>query len=255
MDYFHCDNLKPSIMETGTYYMYDGSFQGFLTAVGQALEGETPIAGISRAGADQPPLFANVRRVLTHRPRAERLWQKLEKRSPSLARVVYFSYLSEATGMELLIYNYLHVLFTINESEESHLTEWRQRLESAARRVETEKRELERNLSFTPSADGIPCACASPATNVLPLLTRYYKSHFAGQAWMLYDTRRKYGVLWNGGQLELIGLRPQATATLSTQEHPGLFRSQRLQSLLLPKVFENSLPGNSGTSQPIRNAV
>lgn len=242
-------------METGTFYIHDGSFQGFLTAVGQALEAETRIAGMSRAGADQPPLFASVKRVLTHRPRAERLWQKMEKRNPSLARVVYFSFLSEVTDIELLIYNYLHALFNTDSSEESRLSEWRQRLESAARRVETEKRELERNLTFTPSADGIPCACASPATNVLPLLTRYYKSHFAGQAWMLYDTRRKYGVFWHGGQLELIGLRPQATAPMSTQGHPGLFKSERLQSLLLPKVFENSLSGNSGAPQQIRNAV
>ncbi len=233
--------------------MYDGSFQGFLTAVAEAFETGARVEGLSRARADQPPLFANLRRVLTNRHRAERLWQKLEKRSPSLSRLVYFSYLSEMPDVELLIYKYLYALFNINSPEESSLAEWRQRLENIARRVESEKRELERNLSFVASAEGIPCACASPTTNVLPLLSRHLKSRFAGQAWMIYDSKRNYGVYWHGGQLELTAIRPQAAK--GNTGDPAFFKSSTLQSLLLPKVLESTLSGGSGVGYPIGNAV
>lgn len=242
-------------METGTFYKYDGSFQGFLTTVAEALGNDAPVAGISRDRADQPPLFAVVKGVLTNRPRAEQLWKKLERRSPALSRLVYFSYLSETTDIELIIYNYLNALFNSTSADGSRIADWRQRLESIARRVDSEKRELERELPFASSADGIPCACASPAANVLPLLTRYYKSRFAGQAWMIYDTRRNYGVFWHGGELELIGIRPQASTSRAMMGDQAFFETNSLRSLLLPKVLENSLSAPSGTGHRIRSAV
>ncbi len=248
-------------METTNFYMYDGSFQGFLTAAGEALEMATPVEGIGKASTEQPPLFVKTRRVLTHRHRAERLWQKLERRSPALSRLIYFSFMSEVSGVELLLYNYINALFNINNVEEDVLSEWRQRLEGLARKVESEKRELERSLLFTPSAEGIPCAFASPSANVLPLLTRYFKSRFAGQAWMIYDSKRNYGIYWRCGQLELIGLRPQALPAQSAQAtrvrsgHEPNFKMGSLRSLLLPKVLEGSLSGASNTTLPVRSAV
>ena len=248
-------------METNNFFVYDGSFQGFLTAAGEALEKASPVAGISKSRTEQLPLFVKTWRVLTHRYRAERLWHKLEKRSPALSRLIYFAFMSEVPGIELLLYNYINALFNIDHVEESVLSEWRQRLEGLARKVESEKSELERNLLFTSSADGIPCAFASPSANVLPLLTRHFKSRFAGQAWMIYDSKRHYGVYWRRGQLELIGLRPQASPALSahgaqvrTGNTPN-FKMGSLHSLLLPKVLEGSLSGASNTNHPVRSAV
>ena len=246
-------------METGTVYIYDGNIQGFLTALGEALDAGAPVAGICRAGEGQPALFAQTRRVFTHRPRAEQLWRKLEKKSASLTRIIYFSYLSENPDIEIYIYRYLHLLFNINESLAPQLTQMRQRLESVARRVEGEKRELERTLSFTDSLDGISCALACPAYNILPLLTRHFKSRFGGQAWLVYDLRRNFGIFWHGGQMELVGLRKEALGSFATPATwdkagiPDVFQNCRLQALLLPKVLHK--PRGAREPEPIRSAV
>lgn len=246
-------------METGTVYIYDGNIQGFLTVLGEALATGGPVAGICRAAEGQPALFAQTRRVFTHRPRAEQLWRKLEKKSASLQRIIYFSFLSEKTDIEIYIYNYLNILFNFDESLAPQLAQMRQRLESLARRVEGEKRELERTLSFTDSLDGISCALACPAHNILPLLTRHFKSRFGGQAWLVYDLRRNYGIFWHGGQMELVGLQQETLRSFATPAAwdkagiPDVFRNCRLQALLLPKVLHK--PRTAKEPEPIRSAV
>ena len=91
-------------METGTVYLYDGNFQGFLTAVSEALASGQAVQDICRAAERQPALFAQTRHILTRRRKAELLWRKLEKKSPSKPRLVYFSFLSEKSGIEVLIF-------------------------------------------------------------------------------------------------------------------------------------------------------
>jgi len=248
-------------METGTIYLYDGNFQGFLTAVAEALESELPVKDICRAAEGQPALFAQLRHVLTHRKKAELLWRRLEKKSPSLPRVVYFSFLSEKSGVELFIFQYLRSLFASGYAGDSQLPEWRQRLEGVARRVELEKRELERDIPFRASRDGILCAWVSPVYNSLPLLTRHFKTRYAGQSWMIYDARRNYGIHCHEGQLELVGCRPEslgAYAAMPGRERvgdPEVFAEHPLQSLLLPKVVYQPQAVVNREPHPMRSAV
>lgn len=248
-------------METGTVYLYDGNFQGFLTAVSEAMASDRPVQDICRATEGQPALFAQIRHVLTHRRKAELLWRKLEKKSPSLPRLVYFSFLSEKTGTEVLIFEYLYLLFKSGSEASSQLPEWRKRLEGLARRVELEKRELERDIPFSTSQDGVLCAWVSPVHNSLPLLTRYFKNRHTGQAWMIYDARRNYGVHYHGGHLELVGCHSEILGNFEAIPgrerfgNPDIFGSLPLQSLLLPKVVQQPREAECLDRQPLRSAV
>ena len=248
-------------MEIGTVYLYDGNFQGFLTALSEALESGQQVQDICRAAEGQPALFAQIRHVLTHRRKAELLWRKLEKKSPSLPRLVYFSFLSEKTGIEVLICEYLYLLFKSGSATSSQLPELRKRLEGLARRVEIEKRELERDIPFSTSQDGVLCAWVSPVHNSLPLLTRYFKNRHAGQAWMIYDARRNYGIHCHGGHLELVGCRSEALGSFEVIPgrerfgNPDIFGNHTLQSLLLSKVVQQPREAACLDRQPLRSAV
>ncbi len=248
-------------METGTVYLYDGNFQGFLTAVAEALESELPVKDICRAAEGQPALFAQLRHVLTHRKKAELLWRRLEKKSPSLPRVVYFSFLSEKSGVELFIFQYLRSLFASGYAGDSQLPEWRQRLEGVARRVELEKRELERDIPFRASRDGTLCAWVSPVYNSLPLLTRHFKTRYAGQSWMIYDARRNYGIHCHEGQMELVGCRSESLGAYAAMPgrdrvgNPEVFADHPLRSLLLPKVVQQPQAVVNREPHPMRSAV
>jgi probable DNA metabolism protein len=248
-------------METGTVYIYDGNFQGFLTAAGEALDTGLPVQDICRATQGQSALFAQMRHVLSHRQKAELLWRKLERKSPSLPRLIYFSFLSEKSGIELFIFKYLHLLFNIGDTEATELPEWRQRLESVARRVELEKRELESTVPFRTTRDGILCAWVNPLHNTLPLLTRHFKNRYAGQSWMIYDVRRNYGIYCHGGMLELVGCRAEALGSFAASPdrervgNPEIFGIHTLQSLLLPKVVQQPQAAIRREPQRMRSAV
>ena len=248
-------------METGTVYIYDGNFQGFLTAVAEALEAGLPVQDICRATQGQAALFAQIHHVLSHRPKAELLWRNLERKSPSLPRLIYFAFLSEKPGIEHFIFQYLHLLFNPEDAAETQLPDWRQRLESASRRVELEKRELERDVPFRTSRDGILCAWVSPAHNTLPLLTRHFKNRYVGQSWMIYDIRRSYGIHCHGDQLELVSCRADALgpfAAAPDQErvgNPEIFEIHTMQSLLLPKVVQQPYAPVEREPQRMRSAV
>jgi len=248
-------------METGTVYMYDGHFQGFLTALAEALESGLPVEDICRPAQGQPALFAQHRYILAHRQKAERLWGKLEKKSPSLPRLIYFSFLSEKTGVECWIFHYLYSVFHSGAAEPAHLPELRQRLESLARRVELEKKELEHEVPFRASPDGVFCAWVSPSHNTLPLLTRHFKNRYAGQSWMIYDARRNYGIQCQGGQLELIACRTDALGPFSAMPqrerigNPEIFGSLPLRWLKLPKVVQQPQTSINREPQPMRSAV
>ena len=248
-------------MENGTVYIYDGNFQGFLTAAGEALDSGLPVQDICRATQGQSALFAQMRHVLSHRQKAELLWRKLEKKSPSLPRLVYFSFLSERSGIELFIYKYLSLLFNAIEADAPELSVWRQRLESVARRVELEKRELECDLPFRATRDGILCAWVNPLHNTLPLLTRHCKNRFAGQSWMIYDARRSYGIYCHGGTLELVGCRADALGPFTAAPdrervgNPEIFEIHTLRSLLLPKVVQQPQAAVHREPQRMRSAV
>ena len=248
-------------MDTGIVYLYDGNFQGFLTAVAEALESGLPVQDLCRSAQGQPALFAQVRHVLSNRKKAELLWRRLEKKSPSLPRLVYFSFLSEKSGIELFLFKYLSFLFTPGDADTSHLPEWRQRLEGIARRVELEKRELERDIPFRACREGVLCAWVSPAHNTLPLLTRHFKNRYAGQAWMIFDAHRNYGIHCHEGHLELVGCRSEILGSFAGVPgrerlgNPDIFGDHSLRSLLLPKVVQQPQAAAHREPQPMRSAV
>lgn len=230
--------------------------------MGDALVSGMPVQDIRQANNQgQPALFSQVRHVLTRQQTAEQLWRKLEKKNPSLPRLIYFTFLSEVHGIEIFIYQYLHSLFNIGRGEASRLPEWRQRLEGVARRVELEKRELERDMPFRASQDGVLCAWASPSHNSLPLLTRHFRNRYSGQSWMVYDARRNYGIHCRGGQLELIGCRTGALGPFMAMPgrervgNPEIFGAHPLHSLLLPKVVQQARAATNDEAPPIRSAV
>ena len=91
-------------MNEAKILVYDGSFNGYLTAIFTAFEQKLVIADIQKDSQSQSGLFSDVETVYTDVDKAKRVWNGIEKKSNTTIKNIYFAFLSENPGIELLLY-------------------------------------------------------------------------------------------------------------------------------------------------------
>ncbi len=66
-----------------------------------------------------------------------------------------------------------------------------------AKNVYREKHRMEAFVRFQLTEDNLYYAIIEPDFNVLPLIKKHFYDRYADQCWMIYDTRRKYGLYYD----------------------------------------------------------
>jgi probable DNA metabolism protein len=187
--------------------IYDGSFNGFLTAVFTAFDEHILVSDIQSNTIKQNGLFSETRTVFTEMEKAKRVWNAIQNKNNQVIRTVYFAYLSGYEGIEELLYRYIKKLFRPNAEESTaNMEAMLQKINQLASSVAREKERLERSLGFYFTNDGISFATTHPDFDVLPLITKYFRTRFKDQAWVIYDQKRKYGLFYNLEGVEIISL-------------------------------------------------
>jgi probable DNA metabolism protein len=181
-------------------YLYDGSFEGFLTVVFEAFNTKgDPVAIISVRRNVQLPLGDSFP-IRSDKKKAQRVWAGLEKRtSPKNARLVQVAFLAQEPQTEMLLWRYLKKIFTIEVSGffQNMLDEDVFGLVQMARRVKHEVHRFHGFVRFQETADGLYFAAIDPDHDIVRLLTSHFRARFAGQVWVIYDTKRNHGVYYD----------------------------------------------------------
>lgn len=177
-------------------YLYDSSFEGFLTAVFESYKTK---GGIRKENAFVPDMFASTIRVETDPEKADRVWAGLSKKLSADALHQYFSvFLSELENVEDQLLNYTRYVFENQVSVErdfgNHFVLF---VAQTARKVHREKHRMEAFVRFQLTKDGIYFSLVSPDYNVLPLIIKHFKDRYADQRWMIYDKVRNYGIYYD----------------------------------------------------------
>jgi probable DNA metabolism protein len=175
--------------------MYDGSFEGFLTAIFSVYEERFEVVSITPEAYFQAGLFAEGIQIITDIKKAERVWKGLEK-FKHFRYDVYWSFLSEIEGNELVLLKTIqYVLATSRITDYGHP----QLLRTAQVRkmVGREKHRMEAFIRFQLTKDSIYFAQVEPDFNVLPLIATHFKNRYADQQWIIYDIKRSYGLYYN----------------------------------------------------------
>lgn len=175
--------------------IYDGSFDGFLTAVFAVYEERLEVVSITPEAYFQVGLFAEGIEVITDVKKAERVWKGLEK-FKKFRHDVYWSFLSEIEGNELVLLKTIqYVLATSRVADYGHP----QLLRTAQVRkmVGREKHRMEAFIRFQLTKDSIYFAHVAPDFNVLPLIATHFKNRYADQHWVIYDIKRSYGLYYD----------------------------------------------------------
>jgi probable DNA metabolism protein len=179
--------------------VYDGSFNGFLTAVFEVYEYKMTEAVIQNADKQQPFVFAAPHIVETNTDKADRIIKGLQLRlTPHGVADVYRAFLSEIKGVEQQLFHYLQKVFASKKIFECSLADQNiLAVTNAARKVRKEKHRMEAFVRFELTKDQLYYAIIQPDHNVLPLISKHFKERYADQRWLIYDTTRKYGMYYN----------------------------------------------------------
>lgn len=186
-------------MEKGNVLIYDGTLDGFFTLAFTAFEQKMQVTAIYTEAGIQQDFFSQPEVVITDFEKAQRVKAGMAKNiSAKGRRALYFSFLSEQTGIELLMLHYIQQAFKKeNFSETDYGDPVVLKVSQVAKMVSREKHRMEAFVRFMLTKDNIYFAHIEPDFNVLPLILPHFESRYADQKWIIYDLNRKYGLYYN----------------------------------------------------------
>ncbi len=186
-------------------YSYNGTFEGLLCVVFDAFAHKREPVSIATSVTSMPDLFVENLQIKTDDARAERVWQGLIKHSSARnARLVYMAYLSELPGIEMLLWRYLKKIFTSSHNffYQNMLDDDVMQMAQTVRKVQREMHRFLGLVRFQKTADGMFFAIIDPDHNILQLLGNHFRSRYASQPWIIYDTKRSYGIYYDLKQVQ-----------------------------------------------------
>ncbi|MEA1785279.1 TIGR03915 family putative DNA repair protein [Arenibacter sp. GZD96] len=190
-------------MDTSTTLVYDGSFNGFLSCIYTAFERKNKLTSITKSDRGTQDLFGKEHYVATDIVLAKLVWNGISQKKPAAIKTIYFAFLSESEGVEMLIYAYIrHIMNVARPDEFVVLHQIELTLSQLEEKVAKEKRRMEAFVSFQLREDQVYVAEVKPKYNVVPLLSKHIKTLFKAKDWRIYDAKRNIGIACTQGQLE-----------------------------------------------------
>lgn len=177
-------------------YSYDGSFAGMLTTIFEIYERKSKELSIVKTGMMEALVFSENIEIVSDEAKAERVWKGLKDRvSEKMLTAIYWSFLSELKGIENIIYNLVKYIFSTKENVESNFgNEFVLLITQTARKVGREKHRFEAFVRFELIGTDFFYSPIDPDYNVLPIIVPHFKSRYPAQDWIIYDTKRRYGI-------------------------------------------------------------
>ncbi|MEM8506503.1 MAG: TIGR03915 family putative DNA repair protein [Bacteroidota bacterium] len=193
-------------MKNATTLIYDGSFNGFLTSVYIAFEEKMNVADIQKNSQGQNGLFSETTTIFTNVEKAKRVWNGIRSKSYNTISTIYFAFLSETEGIEYMLYTYIKKFMAHKGKQADFSDDTILYISQLARKVGREKHRMEAFVRFQLTQDTIYFANIEPDFNVLPLISKHFRSRYADQQWLIYDVKRRYGIYYDLEGVEIVSL-------------------------------------------------
>ncbi|HAF31246.1 MAG TPA: DNA metabolism protein [Bacteroidales bacterium] len=180
-------------------FIYDQTFEGLLTAIQDAFDLNIEPDKILSTKAFQDDLFAIKYYITTDPDKFEKLWEQIkDKSSEQNCQRIFKAFLSELPDIEIIIYNYIKlILETPYNVEVDFSNENLVKLNNIQKKVGREAQRVMMFVRFQKTIDEIFYASFDAKYNVIPLTVAHFRSRFADQKWVIFDTRRKFGYYYD----------------------------------------------------------
>jgi probable DNA metabolism protein len=192
-----------------TTIVYDGTYEGWLTAVFEIYEYKLGHVFFSKEAAYNASMFAPPHIVVTHEEKAQRVLKGLEERLTAGAiDSLYKTFLSEIDRVEDVLWRYVQYVFMSRHNVETDFSNSAVlTVVQTARKVFRESHRMEAFVRFQLTKDKLYYAIVEPNCNVLPLIIKHFQGRYADQQWLIYDAKRKYGIYYDLENVSMVELK------------------------------------------------
>ena len=247
-------------------YIYDGSYQGLLTALYQAFkQREVPVKILAESDF-RNDLFYQREEIVTDNKKAQFFTQQIKKFiSAQALNNIFHAYLSEVEKIELYIFRYLFTGFKVGKKIDEFLTkDYVRQVQDSAHKVRHESHRLKGLIRLQEAAGGKYYAAVEPDYKTLTLLAPHFKNRFSTMDWIIHDKKREEAVIFSASEKEwlLIDLEKEFGPELSEREKDvqALWRAffsavsiknrknPRAQKQFMPKKYWKHLIESPGSS-------
>jgi probable DNA metabolism protein len=192
-----------------TEVIYDGTYEGWLTAVFEIYEYKYSDIIFTKKQTSGALLFAVSHFVVTDISKAKRVLDGLRKcLSAEGISNIYNAFLSESDHIEETMFQFAQHAFSNSKNIEedfSNSAVWN--LRKAARLTRKESHRMEAFVRFKLTKDQLYYAIIEPDCDVLPLIENHFKKRYADQSWLIYDAKRKYGIYYDLEKVSVVELQ------------------------------------------------
>ncbi|MGB3801101.1 MAG: TIGR03915 family putative DNA repair protein [Lewinella sp.] len=182
-------------------FTYDGTFAGLLSAIFEVYRLKADVVDITPEDRYQEQLFSTASYVATDTQHAKRVLTGLKKHSGNekIGEFLRHTYLTEQPEVERLILYFVRRQMDVNGMDIS-----KDAGDDNVRRLLRLKQQMGREIHrmhafvrFQQTPDGMYVGLVNPDFNCLPLIGDHFAARYPAMEWMIYDTRRHYGLHWN----------------------------------------------------------
>ncbi|NMA83492.1 MAG: DNA metabolism protein [Epulopiscium sp.] len=180
-------------------YVYDGSFEGLLTAIYEAYyRKEIPNRLVSQ-DTYQISLISQRILIETDEEKAQKVFHSIEtKISKEALKKILYVYFSDLEERGTYIYHYLKLGWKIGQEVDQYLgNDSVLRIHQIYQRVNKERHFMLGLIRFRELQNNILYAPVEPQYNILGLVAPHFVNRMPQENWMIHDLRRSIGAMYN----------------------------------------------------------
>lgn len=227
-------------------FIYDNTFEGFLTAIFYAYSCKEDCIIIK--SRDYVPSFINeVVDITTEYDKFDRVYQSiLEKLNGAVLRNVYYLYLSDIPGSDYLALRYVKLCYKygikINLAKNNDIIIL---VDKYTRKVAGEAHRFNGFIRFKEVSPLSYYASIDPDHNILPLILNHFTERFSDQNFIIHDLKRELAIIYNTESAVITDLK-KVDAKIFSYSLDGKFED-------LWKTFYNSVNIKERENLKLRN--
>lgn len=192
--------------EADVIYIYDGTFEGFLSCVFRAFAEKESPALVSKHDKVQLALGTEIKEISTDPGQADRVYNGiLRKLGGETLKMVYYATMSAEEDAEAVAVKYLKMGFKAGRRVYDDLTDqcvWR--MNKIARLVGNEVGRYLEFLRFSELEGGILFGEFEPGPHVLPMIMPHFADRLNAQPFIIHDLGRRLAGVYDTREWHII---------------------------------------------------
>lgn len=225
-----------------TDYRYDGTFPGLMSVIFEIYASKNEPGSIERLYRSSQGMFSNTVYVATDETHSKRVMRGLGKKLSAVAvKNLYKTMLTEIPGAEMHIYGMIkHALSSEKNIETDYRNQHVSEINKLSRKVNKEVHRMHAFVRFQQTKDEIYVATITPDYDVIPLIGTHFEQRYQDQEWLIYDTRRDYGLYFNQQNTTIVQLHNMPSGSKKKRSEKVLNEREEATEMLWKKYHDGT---------------